>query len=93
MSDKMRTLKATMGLMTESAPNRLLPSFSLSAQDLPAIKNWQVGKRYRLEVEVEQVASEKNEYSQGQPLTARFRIHKVRDISLTQEEMRARKGL
>lgn len=94
MNDKMHTLKGTKGLMSEPvSPTRILPSFTLTQKDLPVIKNWKVGKKYKLEVEVEQISSEKAEYIEGQPLEARFRIHKVRDVSLTNEEMMARKGL
>lgn len=95
MHDKpMHTLETTMGKMsmTDSPMKRMLPSFNLTAQDLPAIKGWSVGKKYKLELEVEQISMEKSEYMPGSPLTARFRITKVKDISMSEEESEAKKG-
>lgn len=76
------TLKGTMGHM----PKRMLPSFSLSQEDLPAIKKWTVGKKYTLEIEVEQVSMEKDEYMPGKPMMARFRIVKVKESEKYTEE-------
>ena len=92
MSDKMHTLEATKGHMTPDMPMRELPSFSLTEKDLPAIKNWQVGKKYKLEIEVEQVSLSKDEYMMGEPISARFKIHKVKDNSPNEEEEKAKKG-
>lgn len=40
------------------------PSFSVTEKDLPAIKKWEVGKKYKLAVEVEMVRhSQGSEYS------------------------------
>ena len=88
----MKTIKRPMPMPEMAMPGGMLPSFSLNAKDLPAIKNWQVGKRYRLEIEVEETEMGINEYQEGQPMTARFRIHKVKDISLSDHDMKARKG-
>ncbi len=89
---QMKTLKATKGHLQPDMPMRELPSFTLEQNDLPAIKNWRVGGKYRLEVEVEMVRLSKNEYREGEPISARFKLKKLKDLSLTEEEKRARKG-
>ena len=88
---KMRTLQGSKGYMIDS-PSRMLPSFSLTAKDLPEIKNWSVGKKYKLEIEVEQVSMAKDEYMQDQPLTARFRILKIKSETEDEETKKAKKG-
>ena len=86
----MHTLQAEP--MTADMPSRMLPSFSLTEKDLPEIKKWSVGKKYTLQMEVEMVASSKNEY--GNPLMdARFRIHKIGEKELfTEQEKQGRMG-
>jgi len=54
-----------------------MPSFSLSQTQLPDIKSWNVGKKYKMEIEVEMVGSNKDEYSDKSELSARFKITKV----------------
>lgn len=71
---------------------RSLPTFSLDEQQLPEIKGWQVGKKYRLEIEVELVSLGKNEYATKEPLDASFKIKKIRDLTPSDEELRAKKG-
>src|SRR3990167_2958542 len=65
---------------------RPLPSFSLSEDDLPEIKDWEVGKKYKLNIEVEQVSKEKGDrYSMEGPggskdkkkISAHFRMLKI----------------
>lgn len=86
----MKTLVEEMP--TDTIP-RMLPSFFLTDKDLPAIRNWQVGKRYKLEIEVEQVSMSKDEYGKS-PLTARLKIHKIGTKELlSEEEKKARKGI
>ena len=93
MADKMRTLKTTSSHMGLDSMDRMLPSFSLTADDLPEIKNWSVGKKYKLEMEVEQVSMAKEEYMHNQPLTARFRITKIKSTSTDSDEtLRGKKG-
>ena len=89
---KMKTLRATKGHLGVEAPIRELPSFTLSQGDLPAIKNWRVGSKYRLEIEVEMVRLSKNEYREDEPISARFKLKKLKDLSLTDKEKRGRKG-
>jgi len=92
MSDKMHTLQGMKGYPMVDSDERMLPSFTLTQKDLPEIKNWQVGKKYKLEIEVEQVSQEKSEYGQGSPLTARFKLLKVKAKTLSDENTHARKG-
>lgn len=54
---------------------RHLPTFSVTVKDLPEIKNWQVGKKYMVEMEVEMTSSSKEAWERE--LTARFEIHKI----------------
>lgn len=46
-------------LASPSAPKRRKPEFSITEKDLPAIKEWKVGKKYSLELNVEMVSSSK----------------------------------
>lgn len=72
--------------------SHMLPSFSLTEKELPAIKNWKVGSKYKVEMQVEMVSVSKNEYGKS-PMTARFKIHKVGEEDLmTEEEKQGRKG-
>lgn len=72
---------------------RMLPSFSLSAKDLPEIKSWKVGKKYKLEMEVEMVSLNKDEYGKMSSMDARFKIHKIGEKeTMSDEEKEARMG-
>lgn len=73
----MKTVKGTQGHMMDMPS--MLPSFSMSAADLPAIKDWRIGQRYHLEMEVEMISASKDEYVKGSPMSARFKIHKIKD--------------
>lgn len=93
MAGKLKTLRATKGHLMADAPMRILPSFTLTAKDLPVIKSWRVGSRYNLEIEVEQVSMSKNEYRENETIISRFKIHKVKDIShSSHKERRGKKG-
>ena len=89
---RMRTLKATKGYSGVEAPARILPSFTLTEKDLPAIKNWHVGSKYKLEIEVEMTRLSKDEYGEGEPVSAGFKLKELKDLSLTEEEKRGRGG-
>lgn len=85
----MRTLKQVDAVDPISLP---LPSFSLTAKELPEIKNWSVGHKYKLEIEVEQTSMAKDEYRQGEPLRASFRITKIKASDDDEEMMRGKMG-
>jgi hypothetical protein len=89
--NKMRKVKGESPMMGHDMP-AYLPSFSMTEKDLPEIKDWQVGKKYKLQIEVEMVSSSKNEYGKT-GLEARFKIHKVgtKDM-MSEKEMEGRKG-
>lgn len=73
------------------SPKRELPSFSLSEEDLPEIKNWKVGGKYRLLVEVEQVSLSKGDYyitENNKKLHARFQVKKILADSNHLKEMK-----
>ncbi len=91
----MAELKPTKGkpAMTAEAPSRPkreLPRVTFTAEDIPEIKNWSVGGKYRLEMEVEQVAAEKDRYGydegKNQPLTATFKVTAVKAVSKSEKE-------
>ena len=69
-----------------------LPRLSLNEKQLPDIKSWQVGKSYKVTLEVELVALRKDEYGKS-PLTGDFKISKVNDKNLmSQEQLMAQMG-
>ena len=88
----MHTLQALKTTMTGPVDLQL-PSFRLTEKDLPEIKDWKVGKRYHLEMEVEQVEVSKDEYTLDTPISARFRIHKIGKKELySEKEKKGRMG-
>lgn len=90
MAGKMHTLQETS--MMPDMPMRMLPSFSVTEKDLPEIKNWKVGSKYDLAIQVEMVSSSKDEYGKS-PLTARLKVHKIGEKDLfTEEEKKGRLG-
>ena len=66
--------------------SRWLPTFSLSAKDLPEIKTWKVGKKYTLEMEVEMISLNKDDYGTTSSMDARFKIHKIGEKELMSNE-------
>lgn len=85
---KMRSLKrqATTDMMID-----MPPSFSLTETQLPEAKDWQVGKKYTLEVEVEMVGSNINEYSKDKTVSYSFNIVKV-GAEMDEDELEAKRG-
>lgn len=65
-----------------SEPKRELPRVTFSAEDLPEIKDWKIGSKYYLELEVEEVAAEKDRFGyegeKERPLTATFKVMAVK---------------
>lgn len=89
---KLRDVKGeSMGLEATDSKEVYLPSFSITEKDLPEIKQWSVGKKYKLEIEVEMVSSSKNEYGKT-PLTARFKIHRIGTEEEDESVTMAKKG-
>lgn len=54
------------------------PTLRLSAKDLPAVKEWKVGEKYYLMIEVEQTQTGKEKYGPSKgSIYANFDIKKV----------------
>jgi len=54
------------------------PTFYLSSQELPAIKDWQVGKEYELLIKVKQIALRENlDEKGGKKFNADFEIQSI----------------
>lgn len=47
------------GYLVKSSSTRSKPEFGISEKELPAIKDWKVGQKYSLELNVEMVSSSK----------------------------------
>lgn len=84
-----KELKPTKGAPSPGAiaeksdkPKRELPRVTFTAEDVPEIKDWKVGSKYFLKLEVEQVAMEKDRFGyEGEkesPLTATFKVLAVK---------------
>lgn len=71
-----------------SKPKRELPRVTFTAEDIPEVKDWKIGGKYYLELEVEQVAAEKDRYGlEGEkenPLTATFKVVAVKAVRKTE---------
>jgi len=84
MAELKKTKGTPTGLVAEKdeKPKRELPRVSFTVEALPSIKDWKVGGKYRLELEVEQVAAEKDRYGyeegKDKPLTATFKVTAVK---------------
>lgn len=51
------------------------PQFSINAEEFPAIKDWSVGKKYKMEIEAEMVGSNIGEWGDDKgKMTASFKI-------------------
>lgn len=77
---ELKKVKGEKRGVAEEDPKRELPRITFTVSDLPELKNWKVGGKYTLEVEVEQVAMSKNEYGfeEEKELKATFKVTKVK---------------
>lgn len=65
-SHKLKTIKKPKEeKMDMSTSMSMLPSFHVDTKQMPEIKNWEVGKKYRLVVEVEQTSYHEDDHSSG----------------------------
>ena len=85
-----KELKKVKGTKTPAVekpaePKRELPRVTFTAEDVPEIKDWKIGEKYYLELEVEQVAAEKDRYGyegeKEKPLTATFKVVAVKAMN------------
>lgn len=72
----------TFGSEIPAKEVRILPTFQLTEDDLPDIKDWEVGKKYLLVMEVEEIAMREGSEWQGaedkeHKMHATFKITKV----------------
>lgn len=71
-------------------PKRELPRVTFTAEDIPEIKSWKIGGKYYLELEVEEVAAEKDRYGyeedKQKPLTAIFKVLAVKALEHESKE-------
>ena len=52
----------------------------LSEKMLPEIKDWQIGKKYKLIVDVEMTSIRKDEYSKDKSISACFTVNSVKKV-------------
>ena len=91
MPKKKASIKNTMGYDFPEEM-KIMPSISLTSEDLPQIKNWQVGGKYKLQLEVEQTEMSKSEYRKDSPFSARFKVLKVKDMTDSEDDKRGKMG-
>lgn len=60
-------------------PTSYYPEFTLDTKQLPAIKDWEVGKKYTLEVQTEMTGLNKSQYDAEKMLKASFKIVSVKE--------------
>lgn len=86
-TDELKKVKGTKTPAVEkpSEPKRELPRVTFTAEDIPEVKDWKIGGKYYLELEVEQVAAEKDRYGyeedKQKPLTATFKVVAVKALN------------
>ena len=49
-------------------------SMSINEKELPEIKDWKIGEKYKIEVTVEMTGISKDTWSEGEPISASFKI-------------------
>lgn len=75
-SGKMRVVKGEkpQGLVDMA----MKPMFHITSKDLPEVKDWEVGKNYRIEMEVKQKS--KSEHDNDHGVMASFTIEKIKAL-------------
>lgn len=84
-----KVAKKTLNEVVESPvmEERSLPSFSVDEKDLPAIKNWKIGEKYTIEIEVEMTEIGKREYGEEKgEMYARFSVKEFVNCGKETEE-------
>ena len=64
----------------EAIERKIPPHFTIGEDKLPQIKDWKVGHKYKIELEIEQRSLE-FEGLDGDKMEARFEILKAKDIT------------
>ena len=66
----------------EAIERRIPPHFTIGEDKLPQIKDWKVGYKYKIELEVEQRSLEFDRFDENsEKIEARFEILKAKDIT------------
>lgn len=78
-------------MLMDSMPS-MPPTFNLSEKDFPAIKGWKVGEKYKLEIVVENIGMNKDEYMDKQPISTRLKVLKLTEELKDNDELKAKKG-
>lgn len=69
------------------APYKEPPArLDIAADALPAIKDWEVGKTYKLTMNAKMISKSEGGYDGKQPLRATFEIDKAKDMSYDDDE-------
>lgn len=79
MAEKKRRTTSD-GALVESAPRKYVkpkPSFTVDEKALPQIKSWSVGKKYKLEIEVEMQSHSKGD-TFGPAVVGEKKTHEAR---------------
>ena len=64
--------------MPEGKMKREMPTFHIAAEDLPEVKNWEIGKQYKVGMVVEMVQVSKGDFmGAGEEVTARLKVVKI----------------
>lgn len=75
-----KTMKSQLGNTTEVSVHEMkIPTtVSFNETELPEIKNWKVGGKYTIVMDVEQIQSEQGGYmGDGKKMSARFKVLKA----------------
>lgn len=100
MKDELRkVVPETMPSYKEDRKTKIYPTFQLDDEDLPEIKDWKVGEKYLLVMEVEQMSMRQGKEWQGaddkdKKVHATFKIMKVgvKEEKFEDEYARKRSG-
>lgn len=63
-----------------TSPEKMKPSLFLNAEELPEVKNWEVGNEYTLLVTVKQTGKDIHEYNKKKSISAHFEICKIKPV-------------
>ena len=64
--------------MSEGKMKREMPTFNISAEDLPEVKDWEIGKSYKVGMVVEMVQVSKGDYmGMGEDVSARLKVKEI----------------
>ena len=71
------------GLGTVASPESYKETISISGTDLPAIKNWKLGKEYQVSMKVKLTSLSQDEFEKG--TRARFEVQSAQECDCEME--------